>query len=68
MLVSVPSPTLVGGVALLAILASSLSSRGETAVAPVTVTITDKGCEPAAVTVNAGKSLFKVKNSSRRAV
>lgn len=35
---------------------------------PVTVTITDKGCEPNALTVPAGKSVFKVKNASKRAI
>ncbi|AWN52135.1 iron uptake system protein EfeO [Methylobacterium sp. 17Sr1-1] len=33
---------------------------------PVAVTVTDKGCEPAALTVPAGKSVFKISNKSRR--
>jgi iron uptake system component EfeO len=34
----------------------------------VTVTITDKGCEPAALTVNAGKTVFLIKNASSRRI
>jgi iron uptake system component EfeO len=34
----------------------------------VTVTITDKGCEPAALTVNAGKTVFLIKNDSSRRI
>lgn len=36
--------------------------------APVAITITDKGCEPNALTVPAGKTLFKITNASRRAI
>ena len=36
--------------------------------APVPVTISDKGCEPASVSVTPGKSVFKIKNASKRAV
>ncbi len=36
--------------------------------APVAVTISDRGCEPAALSVVPGKSVFKVKNESKRAV
>jgi iron uptake system component EfeO len=35
---------------------------------PVDVTITDKGCEPNSLSVPAGKTTFKIKNQSRRAV
>ena len=35
---------------------------------PVSVTITDKGCEPNSLSVPAGKTTFKIKNQSRRAV
>jgi iron uptake system component EfeO len=35
---------------------------------PVAVTITDKGCEPNTLSVPAGKTTFKIKNASRRAV
>jgi iron uptake system component EfeO len=35
---------------------------------PVAVTITDKGCEPNALSVPAGKTTFKIKNQSKRAV
>ena len=35
---------------------------------PVAMTITDKGCEPAALTVNPGKTVFKIKNASKRAI
>ena len=34
----------------------------------VGVTISDKGCEPASVTVVPGKSVFKIRNDSKRAV
>jgi iron uptake system component EfeO len=35
---------------------------------PVAITITDKGCEPSTLSVPAGKTTFKIKNASRRAV
>jgi iron uptake system component EfeO len=35
---------------------------------PVAITITDKGCEPNTLSVPAGKTIFKIKNVSRRAV
>jgi iron uptake system component EfeO len=35
---------------------------------PVPVTITDKGCEPNTLTVPAGKTTFRIKNQSRRAL
>ena len=35
---------------------------------PVNVTVTDKGCEPSSLTVNEGKSIFAIKNASRRAL
>ena len=34
----------------------------------VTMTITDKGCEPMKLTVGAGKTVFMIKNASSRAV
>ena len=69
MLVFCPrSLTQLGGVALLAAMASPAPAAAQMVAAPVSVVITDKGCEPAAVTVNAGKSVFKIKNASRRAV
>jgi iron uptake system component EfeO len=34
----------------------------------VSITITDKGCEPNTLSVPAGKTTFKIKNASRRAV
>ncbi len=42
-------------------------ARAEDA-APVPVTISEKGCEPASVSVPPGKSVFKIKNDSKRAV
>jgi iron uptake system component EfeO len=33
---------------------------------PVAITITSKGCEPNAVTLPAGKTIFKIKNASQR--
>ncbi len=35
---------------------------------PVQITITDKGCEPNVVTVPAGKTTFRIRNQSRRAL
>ena len=35
---------------------------------PVALTVTDKGCEPSALTVPPGKTVFKIKNASRRAI
>ena len=35
---------------------------------PIAITITGKGCEPNAVTLPAGKTTFKIKNASQRAV
>ncbi len=46
----------------------ALSNARAAEVAPVGVTISDKGCEPADVAVTPGKSVFKIKNASRRAV
>ena len=34
----------------------------------VAITITDKGCEPNAVSVAPGKTTFKIKNASKRAI
>ncbi len=47
--------------------AASVALAAEVA-APIGVTISDKGCEPASVAVVPGKSVFKIKNESRRAV
>lgn len=44
----------------------SAGSASAQAPDPVAVTVTDKGCEPAALTVPAGKSVFKISNKSRR--
>jgi iron uptake system component EfeO len=35
---------------------------------PINVTVTDKGCEPNSLTVPEGKSMFAIKNASRRAL
>lgn len=35
---------------------------------PVLVTVTDKGCVPNSISVQAGKSVFKIRNASARAV
>ena len=48
--------------------AGALSAARADDAAPVGVTISDKGCEPAAVSVGPGKSVFKIKNDSKRAV
>ncbi|ACL56651.1 conserved hypothetical protein [Methylobacterium nodulans ORS 2060] len=48
--------------ALLALSGSALAEAPD----PVAVTVTDKGCEPASLTVPAGKSVFRIRNQSRR--
>ena len=48
--------------------AGALSAARADDAAPVGVTISDKGCEPAALSVVPGKSVFKIKNESKRAV
>ena len=48
--------------------AGALSAARAADAAPVGVTISDKGCEPATVSVGPGKSVFKIKNDSKRAV
>ncbi len=48
-------------------LAMAAPARADEA-APVPVTISDKGCEPAFVSVTPGRSVFKIKNESKRAV
>ena len=48
--------------------AGALGAARAADVAPVGVVISDKGCEPANVAVAPGKSVFKIKNDSRRAV
>ena len=48
-------------------LAMAAPARADEA-APVPVTISDKGCEPAFVSVTPGRSVFKIKNDSKRAV
>ncbi|RYC32224.1 iron uptake system protein EfeO [Lichenibacterium minor] len=48
--------------------AGALSPARAADAAPIGVTISDKGCEPASVSVGPGKSVFKIKNESKRAV
>ncbi len=65
-----PRPTTsapLGGLALLLACGLAGTARADDP-APVTVTITDKGCEPAALSVHPGKTVFKIKNASRRVV
>ncbi|HEX4768198.1 MAG TPA: iron uptake system protein EfeO [Lichenihabitans sp.] len=57
----------LGGLALLLACGLAGTARAEDP-APVAVTITDKGCEPASLTIPPGKSVFKIKNASRRVV
>lgn len=44
------------------------ASAADKPAAPVAVTVTDKGCVPASLTVPAGKTVFRIKNDSRRAL
>ncbi|MBN8901587.1 MAG: iron uptake system protein EfeO [Rhodospirillales bacterium 69-11] len=55
-----PAPALM-----LAALACPIVAR---AADPVAVTVTDKGCEPSSLTVPAGKTVFRIKNASKRAL
>ena len=48
--------------------AGALGAARAADVAPVGVTISEAGCEPANVAVAPGKSVFKIKNASQRAV
>ncbi|MGX7707919.1 iron uptake system protein EfeO [Methylobacterium sp. Gmos1] len=52
--------------AALALLLLSTAAASAQGPEPVAVTVTDKGCEPAALTVPAGKSVFRISNKSRR--
>lgn len=46
----------------------SLGALAQEASQAVSVTVTDKGCEPALLTVSAGKTTFSIRNASRRAL
>ena len=60
--------TRLRSLALLAATALATPLRAADAPGPIVVTISDKGCEPASLSVAPGKSLFKVKNAGTRAV
>jgi iron uptake system component EfeO len=45
-----------------------MAGASETKAAPIAVTVTDKGCEPASLSVTSGKTTFSVRNASRRAL
>lgn len=47
---------------------SAVPALAQGAPEPVAVVVTDKGCEPASLSVPAGKSIFKITNKSRRAL
>jgi iron uptake system component EfeO len=49
-------------------LCGTQAARAADAPAPIDVTVTAKGCVPAAITAPAGKSVFRVKNQSGRAL
>jgi iron uptake system component EfeO len=51
---------------LASLVAGSGGARGE--VEPVSVTVTDKGCEPNELSVPSGKTTFSIRNASRRAL
>jgi len=48
--------------------AHGMAGASETKAAPIAVTVTDKGCEPASLSVTSGKTTFSVRNASRRAL
>ena len=65
----------VAAIGAAAFVALSFSSQGfvqafaaSDASAPIAITITSKGCEPNAVTLPEGKTTFKIKNGSARAL
>ena len=64
---SLSRPVVVAAAALLGLQATAASAADKPA-APVAVTVTDKGCVPASLTVPAGKTVFRIKNDSRRAL
>ena len=51
-----------------AVMAPAASFAADKPADPVQITVTDKGCMPASLTVPAGKSVFRVKNESHRAL
>ena len=55
-----PLPTL------LAVLTFGATDAAGSLAAMVEVTVTDKGCEPAALSVSAGQTVFRIRNASRR--
>jgi iron uptake system component EfeO len=58
----------IGAVAFTVLSLSSQAFAATDASAPVAITITSKGCEPNAVTLPEGKTTFKIKNGSARAL
>lgn len=48
--------------------ASPLPAFSQPGGSTVPITVTDKGCEPPTLTVDAGKTVFSVRNASRRAL
>ncbi len=61
--------TLLCGSVVLALLPSAVAYAGAAeAGAPVAITVTKTGCEPATVTVPAGKTAFQITNASSRAM
>lgn len=51
-----------------ALAAPSIAHAADKPGDPVLVTVTDKGCLPASLTVPAGRTVFRIKNDSRRAL
>ena len=50
------------------LLASLLGAPAIAAAEPVAITVTRTGCEPAAVTVPSGRTVFRIRNDSQRSV
>jgi iron uptake system component EfeO len=48
--------------------AGALPAAAQPGGSTVPVTVTDKGCEPASLQVDAGKTVFSIRNASRRAL
>src|SRR5271156_1929798 len=63
-----PFAPIAGGLWVGAALCSPGIAAAQDVSQPVAITITDKGCEPNALSVPAGKTTFKIKNQSKRVV
>jgi FTR1 family protein len=66
--VAAPRMAMGAMIAVLGATAGHTAARAANAVPTVDVTVTDAGCTPPALSVPAGKTLFRIHNASRRAM